>query len=180
MFRSYKGGTWNNWLWKWVPLGYCMRYKRVNPNLITLILYWEFKVSWLSKCIHGQPNNTSWAMKLLRLCSATKMSSKAISEHLIFKNFLGEHPPDPSGLACLLAYTYIHTYIHTMATKVHCPHTYIHTFIHAYMHTCIHTHTPDIHVIPLQNVLATGLCIMIMSPCECKWELLSSYSTMII
>ena len=38
------------------------------------------------------------------------MAPEAISEHLIFKNFLGEHPPRPPLVlhACLLIFAYIH------------------------------------------------------------------------
>ena len=32
-FKSCKGGSWKNWLWKWVPVGYSMRYKRVTISM---------------------------------------------------------------------------------------------------------------------------------------------------
>ena len=42
----------------------------------------------------------------MQLCFRPKMTSEAISEHLIF---LGEHAPRPHSLTCLCMHTYTHT-----------------------------------------------------------------------
>ena len=66
------------------------------------------------------------------------MAREAISEHLISKNFLGEHSPQtPLVLPACLLITYMHTY------------------------------TSDIDVTPLQKILATGL-VPFMSVLSCS------------
>ena len=56
----------------------------------------------------GQPKIVATTALLL-----SKMPPEAISEHLISKNVLGEHPPGPLVLcACLLIYMHTYAYIH--------------------------------------------------------------------
>ena len=66
------------------------------------------KLAGLTNAYMEMGCNTPQAMQLLRLCFCPKMASEAISEHLISKNFLGGHAPDPPSLAYLHAYTYRH------------------------------------------------------------------------
>ena len=57
--------------------------------------------------------SASHVATVLRLCFCPKMASEAISEHLISKNFLGEHAPRPPySLACM------HTHTHHADTHV--------------------------------------------------------------
>ena len=68
----------------------------------------KFEVSWLSKYIHGQLKigcNTPRVKQLVWLCFCPKMASEAISEHLISKNFLGEHAPRPPQSCMLMQIT---------------------------------------------------------------------------
>ena len=66
------------------------------------------------------------------------MAPEATSEHLISTNFLGEHPPDPPSLVCLLVCLYVITY------------------------------TSDIDVTPLQKVQATGLIYLVAESTRIK------------
>ena len=64
-------------------------------------------VSWLSKCIYGQPKTGCEQCSYCSSAFAPKWPQKqSQSVSWVFKNFMGGMPSDPPNLACLCMYTY--------------------------------------------------------------------------
>ena len=64
-------------------------------------------VSWLSKCIYGQPKTGCEQCSYCSSAFAPKWPQKqSQSVSWVFKNFMGGMPSDPPNLVCLCMYTY--------------------------------------------------------------------------
>ena len=70
----------------------------------------KFNVSWLNKFIFLRitKNWLQYSVSHVATMALSQNASEAISQHLISKNFLGEHAPRPPSLVCFNMHVYIH------------------------------------------------------------------------